>query len=42
MQALSKYFTTAMSVINGNTYVLTGFVNTFGATRELSAMIDQI
>ena len=42
MQALSKYFTTAMSVINGNTYVLTGFVNSFGATKELSAMIDQI
>ena len=41
ISAMSKYFTTAMSVINGNTAALTGLVNTFGATRELSAMLDQ-
>lgn len=34
--ALSKYATTAMSVINGNTYIWQGLTNTVGATREFS------
>lgn len=40
MSALSKYVTTAMSVINGNTYVLNGFINTVGATKEFSNLIS--
>ena len=40
ISALSKYISTGMSVINGNTYVWNGVLNTFGATREFSNLID--